>query len=106
MTAKDQNPTLPTPRAWHLTAYFRIFGNHSVDLRQHNRSEPLAFTQNPLFTLHRKSMEDIMFTRTLWFLVLSLVPALAVIARDSKDTKIFPYQINQVTRSEEHTSEL
>jgi zinc protease len=42
-------------------------------------------------------MEDVMLTRTLWFLVLSLVPAMLAVARDSKDTKIFPYQINQVT---------
>jgi zinc protease len=41
-------------------------------------------------------MEDRM-TRTLWFLLLSIAPAMFAIARDSKDSKIFPYQINQVT---------
>src|SRR5260221_1463761 len=41
-------------------------------------------------------MEEIM-TRSICFLMVSLVPALLAIARDSKETKIFPYQINQVT---------
>jgi zinc protease len=36
-------------------------------------------------------------TRVICFLVVSLVPALLAVARDSKETKIFPYQINQVT---------
>ena len=36
-------------------------------------------------------------TRAIWFLLISLVPAMVAIARDSKESKIFPYQINQVT---------